>query len=70
MSKVTYRIVRKGKSWAIDHDGQMEGEYATKEGAFEAAVAAGSNSIREGLEVTISVPKRASGEDAFGAELQ
>jgi len=31
-----YKIVRRGQEWAIHHDGEVEGNYATKEGAFEA----------------------------------
>ena len=40
------------------HDGDVEGEYATKEAAFESAVAAASLAIREGHEVHVSVPSR------------
>ncbi len=34
MSEASYRIVRKGMKQAVDHDGALEGEYATKEAAF------------------------------------
>jgi hypothetical protein len=44
---------------AVSHDGQAEGEYATKEAAFEAAVAAASLAIKQGHEVSISVPSTA-----------
>ena len=64
----TYNIVRNGKSWSVDHDGQLEGDYATKEGAFEAAAMAGSNAIKDGVGVTITVPPRAAGETAIGGE--
>ncbi len=64
----TYEIVRKGGSWTIDHDGQLEGEYATKEAAFESAVAAASNAIKNGVGVTISVVPRAAGESAIGTK--
>jgi hypothetical protein len=40
--------------WSILHDGNAEGEYATKEAAFESAVAAASLAIREGHEVKLS----------------
>ena len=44
---------------------------ATKEAAFEAAVAAASLAIREGHEVHISVPGRTSGnQTALGAKDQ
>lgn len=50
-----YDIVRGGEGWMIKHDGKEEGSYKTAEAAFEAAVAAASNSIRAGLETTIHV---------------
>jgi hypothetical protein len=68
MADATYIIVRLGKTWAIEHNEQREGEYATKEAAFEAAAAAASNAIKEGLGVTIRVPHRASGESALGTD--
>ena len=40
------------------HDGQSKNDYATKEAAFEAAVAAASLAIKEGHEVHVSVPGR------------
>jgi hypothetical protein len=36
MPEATYEIIRNGKTWTIDHDGTHEGDYATKEAAFEA----------------------------------
>jgi hypothetical protein len=66
MGEASYHAVRKGKTWGIDRDGNVEGDYATKEAAFEAAFAAASNAIKDGMGVTISVPKRAPGESAVG----
>ena len=40
------------------HDGDVNGQYATKEAAFEAAVAAASLAMRQGHEVHVSVPAR------------
>ncbi len=62
-----YRVVRRGTGWSIDHDGQVEGDYATKEAAFEAIIGAASNSIKDGYGVTINVPGRKSDEPALGA---
>ena len=45
MRTETYRIVRNGMNWAINHDGVLEGDYATKEAAFESAAAAASNAM-------------------------
>ncbi|MGY3074160.1 phosphotransferase system HPr-like phosphotransfer protein [Bradyrhizobium sp. LM6.10] len=39
---------------------------ATKEAAFESAVAAASLALREGHEVHVSVPGREAGENALG----
>jgi hypothetical protein len=63
-----YRIVQNGNGWSINHDGQQEGDYATKEAAFEAIVGAASNSIKDGCGVTIEVPGRKSDESALGAQ--
>jgi len=53
------------------HDGDIKNRYATKEAAFEAAVAAASLAIREGHEVHVSVPDHSSGnQTALGAKDQ
>jgi len=51
MSTATYKIVRNGKSWAVNHDGELEGDYETKEAAFESAAVAASNAIKLGYGV-------------------
>jgi hypothetical protein len=56
MAVATYNIVRRGNSWSVDHDGKAEGEYATKEAAFEAIAGAASNAIKDGLEIHIHIP--------------
>ena len=58
MGLATYAIIETGGRWGILHDGNVEGDHATKESAFEAAVAAASLAIREGHEVHVSVPGR------------
>ncbi|HWK96476.1 MAG TPA: hypothetical protein VNR39_13740 [Pseudolabrys sp.] len=64
-----YSVIRKdSSSWTVDHDGDVGGEYASKEAAFEAIVAAASNSIRDGLGVTITVPSPAAGENVLGTK--
>lgn len=68
-SKMTvYRVVAQGKKWAINHDGNLEGSYSTKEAAFEAAIGPASNSIKDGVGITIEVPSPAPGEVALGNE--
>lgn len=66
MTNAAYNIVRSGQSWAVEHDGTVHGDYATKEAAFEAVAGAASNAIKDGLGITITVPARAPGEAAAG----
>jgi hypothetical protein len=56
MSEARYSVMGNSGRWSIEHDGRCEGNYATKEAAFEAAVAAASNAIKDGHSVTIQVP--------------
>jgi hypothetical protein len=59
MGLAQYSVVPiENANWAVLHDGNREGRFATKEAAFEAAVMAGSLAMREGHEVQISVPSR------------
>ena len=68
MGLAGYMIVAKGNGWSVLHDGVADNEYATKEAAFESAVAAASLAIREGHEVHVSVPGADSGNGtALGA---
>jgi hypothetical protein len=64
----TYKIVRGTDGWSISHRNKLEGSYATKEAAFEAAAAAASNAIKEGAGIVISVAPSASGEPAMGGK--
>jgi phosphotransferase system HPr-like phosphotransfer protein len=51
--------------WGVLYDGNVNGEYATKEAAFESAIAAASLAIRRGHEIHVSVPGRKEGEVAL-----
>jgi hypothetical protein len=62
MGIASYRIVPNEDGWGVAHDGRIVGSYATKEAAFEAAVAPASNAIKQGHEVQIVVT--GSGGDA------
>jgi hypothetical protein len=64
MGVAQYEIVPVGKLWGIRHDGQINGEYSTKEAAFESAAIAASMAIHQGHEVHVSVP---SAEDSGAA---
>ena len=68
MATERYSIIPNGGAWRVDHGGMLEGEYATKEAAFEAASAAASNAIKGGHGITIAVPERAPGETAIGGK--
>jgi hypothetical protein len=69
MGLAEYMIVAQGDEWGVLHDGSIKNRYATKEAAFEAAVAAASLAIREGHEVHLSVPDRSAGnQTALGAK--
>jgi hypothetical protein len=61
MGFASYAVISTDKGWGILHDGDVEGDYATKEAAFESAVAAASLAIREGHEGHVSVPSREAG---------
>jgi hypothetical protein len=61
MDLASYDIVAAGDGWTIRHDSKDEGNYATKESAFEAAIAAASLALREGHEVRVTVPGREAG---------
>jgi hypothetical protein len=67
MGLAQYSVVPSGgHHWGVLHDGQIEGDYETKEAAFEAATTAASLSIRDGHEIHISVPAVAPGETTLG----
>ena len=61
MGLAQYSVVMSERHWAVLHDGVLEGDFETKEAAFEAAVGAASLAMREGHEVHISVPSRQAG---------
>jgi len=54
MGLAIYEIFGSEGEWRVRHDGQAKHTYATKESAFEAAVAAGSAGLRQGHEVRIT----------------
>jgi hypothetical protein len=61
MGIAEYRVVSKGSGWSVLHDGAAANDYASKEAAFESAVAAASLALREGHEVHVTVPGRDAG---------
>ena len=69
MGLAQYAIVPTDEHWGVLHDGTIEGDYETKEAAFEAAVTAASLSIRDGHEIHITVPAVRPGESTLGRPL-
>lgn len=61
MGLANYAVISQGEAWTILHDGETSGEFASKEAAFESAVAAASLAVRLGHEVHVSVPSREAG---------
>lgn len=61
-----YRLRGSAGQWRVESDGETGMAYASKEAAFEAAVAAASNDIRDGHDVTITVP--GASETMLGVE--
>jgi hypothetical protein len=69
MGLAQYAVISVRDRWGVLHDGNVEGDFATKESAFESAIAAASLAIREGHEVHVSVPGRDAGNrTALGAK--
>jgi hypothetical protein len=56
MGLAQYAIIAVGERWGVLHDSNVEGDFATKESAFESAVGAASLAIRQGHEIHVSVP--------------
>ena len=69
MGLAQYAVIAAGDRWGVLHDGNVEGDFATKESAFESATAVASLAIRQGHEIHVSVPGRDAGnKTALGAE--
>lgn len=67
MGLANYRIFGAPGDWHVDHDGNAENTYATKEAAFEAAVAAASLALHQGHEVSVTAPGSHGVEATTGA---
>ncbi|MCJ8142254.1 hypothetical protein MKI84_04930 [Ancylobacter sp. A5.8] len=57
---VTYRLRGTEGQWRVETDERAGMAYASKEAAFESAVSAASNAIRDGYDVVIVVPGASS----------
>jgi hypothetical protein len=56
MGLAEYMIVAQGDEWRVLHDGSINNLYATKESAFEAAVAAASLAFERDMKSTSACP--------------
>jgi|tagenome__1003787_1003787.scaffolds.fasta_scaffold20824057_2 hypothetical protein len=65
MGQALYQVVGHDGAWVVEHDGIQSQSYATKEAAFEAAVAPASNALHAGHEVIIKVPGQQSAEEPW-----
>jgi hypothetical protein len=65
MDKAQFIIVGREGDWRVEHDGEFSIAYATKEAAFEAAVAPASTALHAGLEVLIRVPGQQSADETL-----
>jgi Uncharacterized protein conserved in bacteria (DUF2188) len=67
MRRATYNVVAQTGGWSVDHNGELAGPYATKEAAFEAAVASAANAIKQGYEIQMLVPGSEGREATLGS---
>ncbi len=70
MATESYDIIETKDGWTINHDGDAEGAYTTRQAAFSAAVDAAANAIKDGLGIRISVAPPSPGQSALGAKLE
>lgn len=56
MKTETYKMSAMADGRSVEHDGNAEGEYATKIAAFESAVPAASNARPQNARATYSAP--------------
>lgn len=63
-----FHIRGREADWRVEQNAGTGMSYASKEAAFEAAVAAASNAVRDGYEVVITVAGSREGESTLGVE--
>jgi hypothetical protein len=67
MRRAIYHVVPCQNGWGIDHDGEITGPYTTREAALEAAIGPVTNAIKEGVEITLTIPGSSGNESALAA---
>jgi hypothetical protein len=68
MVMVRFSVVRDGDHWAIDENGTINGDYLTREAAFEAVASAASNLLKLGDGVSVLVEEPAETESGLGGK--
>lgn len=65
MNAVKFAVVPNGAGWAIETNGDVGGDYVSREAAFEALVGEASNAIRTGeaVEIVVSHPSTSREEN-------
>lgn len=67
MTMASYRIYQTGDGWSVkDGNATPQMTYATREAAFEIAIASASNAIKQGYAVKIDVEAPQKNEPAIG----
>jgi hypothetical protein len=66
MSMAAYKVIPHEGGWGIDHQGKVAGPFASKEAALEAALGPAMNAIKEGHDVSLTVPGSEGTEPALG----
>lgn len=67
MGMARYAIIGQKGDWHVEHYGKVAHTYATKEAAFDAAVAAASLAMREGHQIAITPGSAEGVESSNGA---
>ena len=66
MGHAVYKVVPFENGWGVSHEGRVAGPYVTKEAAFEAAAATIALAVREGHDITLTIPGSTGRESALG----
>jgi hypothetical protein len=67
MGITNFEISGSKGAWRVRHNGKTGYEYATREAAFQAAIAAASHALREGHDVTVTAPASQTTAGAYQA---
>jgi hypothetical protein len=70
MASATYKVILHEGGWGVDHQGKVAGPFASKEAALEAALGPAMNAIKEGHDVSLTIPGSGGAKSAFGTREQ